>query len=177
MKERKSARLSAESLPDVDDLRHENDKQIRELHETTWLEIADDETSPEIDDIAGIGLVRAANLLLKLCQQNEMEKHGKSNEIQCQIETKTRRTMWDIVEEIYRDWKVSAPPETVSTSVNGMLGANYDFWDEDEEDEEARAAGMAGGHSESAHNVLVDDYPVGHGQREKWQIYINGASD
>ena len=38
-----------------------------------------DETSPEIHDIAGSGLERAANLLLTLCQQTE-----------------TPRTMWDI---------------------------------------------------------------------------------
>ena len=37
------------------------------------------------------------------------------------------------VEEIYRDWKVSPPLEMVSTSVNGILGASYDFWDEEEE--------------------------------------------
>ena len=47
----------------------------------------------------------------KLCQQNEMEKHGKSNKIKCQIEVETRRTLWDIVEEIYRDPKVSPKPE------------------------------------------------------------------
>ena len=65
-----------------------------------------------------------------------MEKHWKSNEIQCQIETETRRTMWDIAEDIYRGWKVSPPPETVSTSVNGILGASCDFWDEDEKEED-----------------------------------------
>ena len=91
--------------------------------------------SPKIHEIAGSGLERAANLLLKLCQQYEMEKHGKLNEIQCQTETESRR-MWDIVDEVYRDWKVSPPPETVSTSVNGILGASYDFWDEDEEEED-----------------------------------------
>ena len=42
---------------------------------------------PEVFEIAGSGLEGTANLLLKLCQQNEMEKHGKSNEIKCQIET------------------------------------------------------------------------------------------
>ena len=45
--------------------------------------------------------------------------------------------MWDIVEEIYNDWKVSPPQETVSTSVKGILGASYDFWDEDEEEEDS----------------------------------------
>ena len=32
---------------------------------------------------------------------------------------------------------------------------------------------MAGGHSESAHSLFVEDSPVGtgHGQREKWQIH------
>ena len=128
-------------------------------------EIAEDETSPEIHEIAGSALERAAKLLLILCPQNEMEKHGKSNEVQRQIETETRRTMWDIVEEICRDWKVSPPLETVSTSVNGILGASYDFWDEEEEDglpdHSCRGAGMGGGHSESAHNVLRGDYPVG----------------
>ena len=38
---------------------------------------------PEAYEIAGSGLEGAANLLLKLCQQNEMEKHWKSNEIKC----------------------------------------------------------------------------------------------
>ena len=53
------------------------------------FEITEDETSPEIHDIADSGFERAANFLLTLCQQNEMEKHGKSNEIQRQIETET----------------------------------------------------------------------------------------
>ena len=99
-------------------------------------EIPEDETSPEIHEIAGSGLERAANLLLKLFQQNEMEKHGKSNEIKCQTETETRRTIRDIVEEIYRDWRFSPTLETVSTSVSGVLGASYDFWDEGEEEED-----------------------------------------
>ena len=42
----------------------------------------------------------------------------------------------DIVEEIHRDPKVSPTPETVSTSVNGILGAGCEFWDEDEEEED-----------------------------------------
>ena len=49
---RKSARLSAEWLPDIDDMRPENDKQTPELHETMWSEIADDETLPEMHEIA-----------------------------------------------------------------------------------------------------------------------------
>ena len=97
-------------------------------------EIAEDETSPEIHDIADSGSGRAANLLLTLCQQNEMEKHGKSNEIQRQIETETRRVIWYIVEEIFRDWKASLTPETVGTSVKRILGASYEFRDEEEED-------------------------------------------
>ena len=44
--------------------------------------------------------------------------------------------MWDIVEELYRDRKVSPAPETASTSANGILGASYGFWDEDEEEED-----------------------------------------
>ena len=39
-----------------------------------------------------------------------------------------------ILEEISRDWKVSLTPETVGTSVSGILGASYEFWDEEEED-------------------------------------------
>ena len=118
VKGRKSARRFAELLPDVDDLRPDNDKQTpTKLHETIWSEIAEDERLPEMYEIAG--------QLVELCQRNEMEKHGKSNEIKCQIETETRRMMWDIVEEIYRDWKVSPTTET-----------SYDFWDEDDEDED-----------------------------------------
>ena len=135
---------SPELLPDVDGLLPETDKQTLEVHETIWSgtcedetlpeidEIAEDETSPEIHEIAGSGL--AANLLLKLCQQNEMEKHRNSNDIKRQIETETRRVIWDIVEEICRDWKVSPAQEMMSTSVNGILGASHDFWDEDEEE-------------------------------------------
>ena len=55
---------------------------------------------PVVYEIAGSGLKSVANLLLNLWQQNEMEKHGRSNEIKCQMGTETRRTMWDIVEEI-----------------------------------------------------------------------------
>ena len=118
--------------------------------------------SPKIHEIAGSGLERAANLLLKLCQQNEMEKHGKLNEIQCQTETESR-SMWDIVDEVYRDWKVSPPPKTVSTSVNGILGASYGFLGRGRgrggrpPDLSCRGAGMAG----AAHNVLEDDNQVG----------------
>ena len=66
---------------------------------------------PEVYEIAGSGLEGAAHLLLKLCKQNEMEKHGKSNEIKCQIETEIRRKMWEIVEEIHRAWKVPPTPD------------------------------------------------------------------
>ena len=93
----------------------EHDKQTLEVHETIWSETCEDETLPEIQEIAGSGLESAANLLLKLCQLNEMEKLGKWTEIQRQIETE---------------------PETVSTSVNGILGASYEFWDDDEEEED-----------------------------------------
>ena len=40
----------------------------------------------------------------------------------------------DIAEEIYRAWKDSPTPETVSTSVSWILGECYSFWDEEEED-------------------------------------------
>ena len=68
---------SVELLPEVDDLRLENDKQTPELHETIWsdfaedetlpeiYEIVEDETSPEIYEVAGSGVERAANLLPK----------------------------------------------------------------------------------------------------------------
>ena len=45
---------------------------------------------PEVYEIAGGALEGAANLLLKLCQQNEMEKHENSNDIKCQMETDIR---------------------------------------------------------------------------------------
>ena len=44
-------------------------------------EIAEDETLPEIRDIADRGFEEAANLMLTLCQLNEREKHGKSREL------------------------------------------------------------------------------------------------
>ena len=116
----------------------ENDKQTLEVHETIWSETLEDGTSPEIHEIAG-SLESAANLLLKLCPQNEMEKHGKSNEIKRQRETDTCRAIWDIVEEIHRDWKIWPTAETVSTSVNGILGASHEFWDEDEEEDGPRS--------------------------------------
>ena len=40
----------------------------------------------------------------------------------------------DIVEEIYRAWKVSPTPETVSTCVSWILLECYSFWDEEKED-------------------------------------------
>ena len=95
----------------------------------TLSETPVDETMPEVFEITGSGLEGAANLLLKLGQQNEMAKHGKSNEIKCHL-----RKMWDIVEAIYRAWKVSPTPETVSANVSGILGECYSFWDEEEED-------------------------------------------
>ena len=42
--------------------------------------------------------------------------------------------MWDIVEEIYRAWKVMPTPETLSTDVSRILSECYSFWDEEEED-------------------------------------------
>ena len=112
----------------------ENDKQTLEDHETVWMGTCEFETLPEVYKIAGSGLEGAANLLLKPCQQNEMEKHWKSNEIECQIQTEIRRKMSDIVEDIYRAWKVSPTPEMVSTHVSGILGECYSFWDEKVED-------------------------------------------
>ena len=69
------------------------------------------ETMPRVCEIAGNGLEGTVNLLLKLCRQNEMEKHGKSNEIKCQMEMEIRRMMWDTVEEIYKTCKVSPTPD------------------------------------------------------------------
>ena len=62
-------------------------------------ETAEDEMSPEMHDISDRGFEEAANLMLTLCQQNEMEKHRKSREIQRHIETETRRAIWYIVED------------------------------------------------------------------------------
>ena len=84
-------------------------------------DIAEDETSPEVHDIAK-GVEEAAKLMLALCQQNEMEKHGKSREIKRQIETETSRAIWYTVEEICRGWRIPPTPEAVGTSVNGILG-------------------------------------------------------
>ena len=42
--------------------------------------------------------------------------------------------MWDIVEDIYRSWKVMPTHETLSTDVSWNLGECYSFWDEEEED-------------------------------------------
>ena len=98
-------------------------------------EIAEDETSPEIHDIADRRL-KKWRTSCSHCQQNETEKHGKSREVQRHIETETRRAIWCFVEEIYRGWTVSLPRDMVETSVNGILGVSNDFWDEDEEDED-----------------------------------------
>ena len=124
-----------ETLPEMYEI--DEDETLPELHETVpeVYETAEDETSPEIHDIAVRGFEEAANLMVTLCQQNEMGKHGKSREIQRHIETETRRAMWYIVEEIYRGWRVSPTPETVGTSVNGILGASCDFWYEDEDED------------------------------------------
>ena len=40
----------------------------------------------------------------------------------------------NIVEEIYRAWKVSPTPETVTTCVSWILGECYSFWDDEKED-------------------------------------------
>ena len=63
-----------------------------------------------------------------------MEKHWKSNETGCPMEMDIRRKMWDIVKEIYRAWKVSPAPETVSTDASQILGECYSFWDDEDED-------------------------------------------
>ena len=121
--------------------------------------LSEDETMPKVYEIAGRGLEGAANLLLKLCQRNELEKHGKSNETKCQIETEIRRNMCQIEEDICRAWKGSPTPETVSTNVSGILGECYSFWDEEEEDghpdHSYRGAGLVRDHSETAHNAFV----------------------
>ena len=100
----------------------------------TLSETSQEETMPEIFEIAGSGLNGAANLLLKLCQRSKMEKHGKSKEIQRLIETETRRAIWCTVEEIYSGWRVSPTPETVAICVSGILNATCDIWDVEEED-------------------------------------------
>ena len=74
-------------------------------------------------------LLAAACQAQRICCSNSVNRMrwrstGKSNETQRQIETETHRAIWDTVEEIYRDWKVSPTPETVSTSVNGIVGAS-----------------------------------------------------
>ena len=87
-------------------------------------------------NIADRGFEEAANLMLTMCKQSETEKHGEPSEIHRQMETETRRAIRYIVEDIYSGWRVSPTPETVGTSVSGILGASYDFWDEDEEVED-----------------------------------------
>ena len=105
-----------ETLPEMYETAE--DETLPEIHEMPEVyETAEDEMSPEMHDISDRGFEEAANLMLTLCQQNEMEKHRKSREIQRHIETETRRAIWYIVED-------------------GILGACYDFWDEDEEDED-----------------------------------------
>ena len=93
-----------EALPCLGGLLAENDMQTLEIHETIWSETFEDETlheiavderSPEIHEIAGSGLERSANLLLRM----RWRSTGKSREIQRQTETGTRRAIWDIVEE------------------------------------------------------------------------------
>ena len=65
----------------------------------------------------------AANLMLTLCQQSVTEKHGKSCEIQRHVEVETRRAIRYIVEETYRGRRISPSPETMCTTVYGILGA------------------------------------------------------
>ena len=107
-------------------------------------------------EIAGSGLERAAKLSLKLCQQNEVEKHGKSNETKMSDGDGNPTKDVDIVKEFCRVWTVSPTPETVSANVSGNLGDFYSFWDEIEKDglpiiriEEQNCL------SESANNVFV----------------------
>ena len=108
-----------------------DDETMPETYET-----AEDETSPEVHDQADRGFEEAANLMLTMCQQSEMEKLGEPSAIQRQTETETRRTTQHFVEEICSGWRVSPTPEIVGTCVSGILGASNDFWDEDEEDED-----------------------------------------
>ena len=79
------------------------------------------------------------------------------------------------MEEIYKDWKVSPTPETVSTSVNGILGASCDFWDEDKEEEDGPRSFVSRSRNGSRsfrpdHSVFVDDYPVGTGATGQGEI-------
>ena len=97
------------------------------IFEETLSETSEDETMPEVYEITDGVFEEAANLMLTLYHQNETEKHGKSSEIQRHIEVVTRRAIWHFVEEIYRGWRVSPTPETMCTSVDGILGASYDF--------------------------------------------------
>ena len=165
---RKSARLS--HAPGVFEFECGSDASLRPLPRRRRLaddetlpemhEIAEDETLPEIHEIADRGFEEAANLMLTLCQPNEMEKHGKSREIQSQIETGTRRAIWYVVEEIYRSWGVLPTLETVG------YRCETEFWAQamisgtrtrkmrkPTPDHSRRGAGMVGDNSESAHGM------------------------
>ena len=75
------------------------------------------------------------------------------------MKTEIRRKMWDIVEEVYRAWKVSPTPETVGTDVSGILGVCHSFLGRGRgrwaPDHSYRGAGLVRDRSESAHNVFV----------------------
>ena len=136
---RKLARLSAELLPDVDDLRPKYDKQNSRASRDSMTrpemyEVTEDETSDEKHDIADKRFEKAANLLLTLCQQNDMEKHGEIE--RNPMSDRDGNPSNDVVHCGRSPQRLEslATDETVSTSVNGILGASYDFWDEDEED-------------------------------------------
>ena len=95
---------------------------------------------------------RIVEQIVDVLGPTELDGEAREIERNPMSERETRRTMLDMVEETYRDWKVSPPPETVSTSVNGILGASYDFLDRDEEDEDGPRIirveeQEAGGHS------------------------------
>ena len=124
------------------------------IFDKTLSKTSEDETMPEEKENTDRGFEDAANLMLTLCQQNEMEKHEKSREIQRHIEIETRRAIWYIVEEICRGWRISPSPETMGASVDRILGASYDFWDEDEEDGDGspdQSHRRVGDHSARAH--------------------------
>ena len=156
------------------------DETLPEIHEIAAeiFEIAEDETSPEIFDITDSGFEEAANLLLTLCQQNE--KHSKSYEIQRQKETETCRAIWYIVEGNLPRLESLANTGNVGTSVNGIVGASYEFWDEDEEDEDGPPIIRVEEQEwpEIIQNLLTMNLwttiKSGHGQREKWTICIHG---
>ena len=139
------------------------------IFDKTLSETSEDKTMPEEKEETDRGFEDAANLMLTLCQQNEMEKQEKSREIQRHIETE-RRAIRYIVEEIYKGWRVSPSPETMGASVDGILGASCDFWDEDDGD----------GSPDHSHRILGDHsaraHARGSGMRVvKWVLYAEAT--